>query len=123
MLFSMLLAVIGFLMGLAAKTNKAFRELISPMNCAFVVMTADGKRGRRFVITDGRYSSDKLLKDYDLALVFKNADIGFKALALGGATGMQAAMNNYDLKLMGNQQLFNGFGILLLVTMGTIKRK
>jgi len=64
-----------------------------------------------------------VLKDYDLALVFENADIGFKTLALGGDTGMQTAINNYELKLAGNQQLFNSFGILIAISMGMIKRK
>jgi hypothetical protein len=123
MLFSMLLAVLGFMMGLTAKTNKSFKEMISLMNCTYVIMTKDSKRGRRYMITDGKFSSDTAIKDYDMALVFESADIGFKTLALGGATGMQVAMNNYDLKLAGNQQLFNCFGILLQITMGIIKRK
>jgi len=123
MLFSMLLSVIGFMMGLTAKTNKAFKEMISLMNCTYVIMTRDGKRGRRYMITDGKFSSDTVIKDYDMALVFESADIGFKTLALGGATGMQVAMNNYDLKLVGNQQLFNCFGILLQISMGIVKRK
>ena len=123
MLFSMLLAVLGFMMGLTAKTNKSFKEMISLMNCTYVIMTRDGKQGRRYMITDGKYSSDTVLKDYDMALVFESADIGFKTLALGGGTGMQVAMNNYDLKLVGNQQLFNCFGILLQISMGIVKRK
>jgi hypothetical protein len=64
-----------------------------------------------------------VLKDYDLALVFENADIGFKTLALGGDTGLQVAMNNYNLKLEGNPAMFNFFGILLSVCMGMMKRK
>jgi hypothetical protein len=123
MLFSILLAVLGFMMGLTAKTNKSFKEMISLMNCTYVIMTRDGKRGRRYMITDGKYSSDTVLKDYDMALVFESADIGFKTLALGGATGMQVALNNYDLKLVGNQQLFNCFGILMQLSTGSIKRK
>ena len=123
MLFTMLLAVIGFMMGLTAKTNKSFKELISPLNCTYAIMTKEGKQGRRYIFRDGKYSSDTVLKDYDMALVFESADIGFKTLALGGATGMQVAMNNYDLKLVGNQQLFNGFGILLQISMGIVKRK
>jgi len=123
MLFSILLAVLGFMIGLTAKNNKAFKDMLGVMNSAYVVMTRDGKRGRRYVVRNGKYSSDTVLKDYDLALVFENADIGFKTLALGGVTGMQTAMNNYELKLAGNQQLFNSFGILIAISMGMIKRK
>jgi len=123
MLFSILLAVLGFMIGLTAKTNKSFKDMLGVMNSAYVVMTKDGKRGRRYVVRNGKYSSDTVLKDYDLALVFENADIGFKTLALGGDTGMQTAINNYELKLAGNQQLFNSFGILIAISMGMIKRK
>jgi hypothetical protein len=119
----MLLAVLGFMIGLTAKTNKAFKDILSVMNSAYVIMTRDGKRGRRYIIRNGKYSSDTVLRDYDLALVFENADIGFKTLALGGVTGLQVAMNNYELRLAGNQQLFNSFGILIAISMGMIKRK
>ncbi|TSA54822.1 MAG: hypothetical protein D4R38_01680 [Dehalococcoidia bacterium] len=123
MLFTMLLAVLGFMIGLTAKNNKSFRDMLGVMNSTYVIMTKDGKRGRRYVIRNGKYSSDTVLKDYDLALVFENADIGFKTLALGGDTGLQVAMNNYNLKLAGNQQLFNSFGILIAISMGMMKRK
>jgi len=36
---------------------------------------------------------------------------------------LQVAMNNYELRLAGNQQLFNSFGILIAISMGMIKRK
>lgn len=123
MLFSMLLWVLSFAIGLTAKNNKSVREMLSIRNCTYVIMTKDGTRGRRYLIKNGKYSSDTILKDYDLALVFENADIGFKTLALGGDTGLQVAMNNYDLKLVGNPNIFNFFGVLIAVSMGMMKRK
>ncbi len=123
MLFSMLLAVLSFMIGLTARNNKAIREMLSIRNCTYVIMTKDGTRGRRYMIKNGKYSSDTVLKDYDLALVFENADVGFKTLALGGDTGLQVAMNNYDLKLVGNPNIFNFFGVLIAVSMGMMKRK
>ena len=123
MLFSMLLAVLSFMIGLTARNNKAIREMLSIRNCTYVIMTKDGTRGRRYMIKNGKYSSDTILKDYDLALVFENADVGFKTLALGGDTGLQVAMNNYDLKLVGNPNIFNFFGVLIAVSMGMMKRK
>lgn len=123
MLFSMLLAVLGFMMGMAAKNNKAVKELLRVRTATYVIMTKDGTRGRRYLIRNGKFSSDTILKDYDMALVFENADVGFKTLALGGDTGLQVAMNNYNLKLDGNPAMFNFFGILLSICMGMIKRK
>ncbi len=122
MLFSILLAVVSFMIGISAKNNKSIKEMLTIRNSVYVIMTEDGKVGRRFIFRQGKYSSDKVLKDYDLALVFKNADIGFKTLALGGDTGLQVAMNNYDLKLVGNPNIFNFFGVMIAVSMGMMKR-
>jgi hypothetical protein len=123
MLFSILLAVVGLAIGIAVKTNKSIKEMISIRDCAYVIMTRDGKVGRRFQFRHGKYITDKVITDYDLALVFENADVGFKTLALGGDTGLQVAMNNYDLKLVGNAKIFNFFGVLIAVSMGMMKRK
>jgi hypothetical protein len=109
--------------GLTIKNNRSVRDLISVHHYIYVMMTRDGKIGRRFIFNYGKYSSDKNLKEYDLALVFKNADVAFKALALGGETGMTMAINNWDLKLVGNRDIFNFFALMIGVSMGMIKRK
>ncbi len=123
MLFSMLLSIINIAMSITAKTNKSMKDLIKVRNCAYVMMTRDGKIGRRFLFRNGKYSSDKVLKDYDLAFVFKNADVGFKTLALGGATGIPEAINNWNLKLVGNIDIATFFQIMIGVSMGIMKRK
>lgn len=123
MLFSLLLAVLNIAIGMTAKTNKSIKEMIGIRNSVYVIMTEDGKTGRRFLFKNGKYTSDKVLKDYDLALVFGNADIGFKTLALGGDTGLQVAMNNFNLRLVGNPNIFNWFGVVIAVSMGMMKRK
>lgn len=123
MLFSLLLSVINLAMKMTAKNNKSIKDLINVRNCSYVMMTRDGKIGRRFIFKNGKYSSDKNLKEYDLALVFKNADVGFKTLALGGETGMMEAINNWNLKLQGNVDIYNFFVIMIAVSMGMMKRK
>lgn len=122
MLFSLLLWAISLIMGNAAKNNKVVREMLTVRNDKYVVMTRDGARGRRFIFRNGKFSSDKVLTDYDMALVFENADIGFKTLALGGDTGVQTAINNYNLRIVGNANMFNFFGIMLMICMGVMKR-
>ena len=122
MLFSMLLSIINIAMSITAKNNKSMKDLIKVRNCAYVMMTRDGKIGRRFIFKNGKYSSDKVLKDYDLAFVFKNADIGFKTLALGGETGITEAINNWNLKLVGNADIATFFQIMIGVSMGMMKR-
>ena len=122
MLFSMLLSMINMSMGRAVKSNKAIKEMMAIRNLVFVIMTEDGKIGRRFIFKDGKYSSDKVLKDYTMALVWKDPSVAFKTLAFGGETGLQDAMNNWNMRLAGDAGFFNFFGVLLLVSLGKMKR-
>jgi len=122
LLFSMLLSIINLAMSITAKNNKSMKDLIKVRNCSYVMMTRDGKIGRRFIFKDGKYSSDKVLTEYDLAFVFKNADVGFKTLALGGPTGIPEAINNWNLKLVGNADIATFFQIMIGVSMGIMKR-
>jgi hypothetical protein len=104
------------------KTNKSIKEILTIRDTRYVIMTRDGTRGRRYIFRNGKFFSDTVLTEYDLALVFESADIGFKTLAFGGDTGLQTAMNNYDLKLVGNPNIFNFFGVMIAVSMGMMKR-
>jgi len=122
MLFSLLLYMIDISMGNTFKRNKSIREMMATRNLAFAIMTKDGTRGKRFVFRNGKYSSDKLFTDYTMALVWKDATTAFKTLAFGGETGLQDAMNNWDLKLAGDPNFLNLFGLLLMVSLGKIKR-
>ena len=123
MLFSLLLAILDFAIGICAKTNNSCRDMISIRNAAYVIMTKDGKRGRRYVFKNGKYSSDKVLTDYDMALVFENADIGFKTLAFGGDDGVQEAINNWTLKIWGDDMHMIWFGVIMGMALGGMKRK
>jgi len=122
MLFSLLLSVVNLAISIMVKTNKSIQEMLTIRDTRYVIMTRDGSRGRRYIFRNGKFFSDKVLTEYDLALVFENADIGFKTLAFGGDTGLQTAMNNYDLKLVGNPNIFNFFGVMIAVSMGMMKR-
>jgi hypothetical protein len=122
MLFSLLLSVVNLAISIMVKTNKSIQEMLTIRDSRYVIMTRDGSRGRRYIFRNGKFFSDKVLTEYDLALVFENADIGFKTLAFGGDTGLQTAMNNYDLKLVGNPNIFNFFGVMIAVSMGMMKR-
>jgi hypothetical protein len=120
----MLLNIINIAIGVAVKKNKSsVRDIISLRNCSYVIRTRDGTRGRRYIFRDGKYSSDTVLDECDLALVFENDKIGFNTLAFGGETGLQKAMNNYELILAGNQKIFAFFAIMIGIAMGKIKRR
>ena len=122
MLFSLLLSVVSLAITIMVKTNKSIKEMLTIRDTRYVIMTRDGSRGRRYIFRNGKFFSDKVLTEYDLALVFESADIGFKTLAFGGDTGLQTAMNNYNLKLVGNPNIFNFFGVMIAVSMGMMKR-
>ena len=122
MLFSLLLSVVSLAITMMVKTNKSIKEMLTIRDSRYVIMTRDGSRGRRYIFRNGKFFSDKVLTEYDLALVFESADIGFKTLAFGGDTGLQTAMNNYNLKLVGNPNIFNFFGVMIAVSMGMMKR-
>jgi hypothetical protein len=118
----MLLSMISFSMGRAVKNNKAIKEMMAIRNLVFMIMTEDAKIGRRFIFKNGKYSSDKVLKHYTMALVWKDPNIAFKTLAFGGETGLQDAMNNWNMRVAGDPGFFNFFGVLLLVSLGKMKR-
>jgi hypothetical protein len=121
--FSLLLNTINIAIKQTIKTNRSIKEMISIHNNAYVIRTKDGKRGRRFIFRNGKYLSDTKLNDCDLAIVFENADIGFRAMALDGPTGMTKAMNNYEMMLVGNQRIFGFFSVIVGVAVGILKRE
>lgn len=122
MLFSLLLEIINLAIARTSRANRSIREMLTIRNCSYVIRTRDGKRGRRFMFRYGKYSSDKVLDDCDLALVFENDKVGFRALALDGAVGMTKAQNNFELQLVGNQHIFSFIGVIIGVSMGMLKR-
>jgi hypothetical protein len=123
MLFSLLLWILHLAIAIAAKFNNRLKLMIRSRDNAYVIMTKDGKIGRRFIFKDGRYSSDKLLTDYDMAMVFEDADIGFKALAFGGDTGMQEAINNWRLKIRGDNYHVIWFSTVMAMALRQSARK
>jgi len=123
MKLSLLLWFLHVAISIASKRNKSLRDMIKVRNHAYVIMTKDGKTGRRFIFKNGRYWSDKVLTDYDMALVFENADIGFKTLAFGGNTGIDEAINNWTLRILGDDYHMLWFGVVMQMALGGIKRK
>jgi hypothetical protein len=121
--FTQLLNAINAAIKQTVKSNRSVKEMISIRNYAYVIKTKDDNRGRRYIFRNGKYSSDTKVNDCDLALVFENAAIGFRAMVLDGPTGMMKAINNYELMLVGNQKIFGFFSIILGVATGILKRE
>jgi hypothetical protein len=122
MTFSQLLKTLNAAIHNAVRSNTRLKKMIARGTYVYVVTTKDRKLGRRFIFREGKYSSDKVLADYDLSIVFKDGPTGFNTLALGGENGMKDALNNWDMQLEGNATHFSLFAVILGIATGAIKR-
>ena len=123
MKFTILMEVITLLIKLMIRTKKHVRDMITYKNHTIVMMTKDGKRGRRFIIRDGAFSSDRVLTDYDLAYVWKDGDTAFKVLTSNDPVGMHKAIANWDLEMKGDTTLSIWFLFFFGYATGILKRK
>jgi hypothetical protein len=81
MKFNILLFVLSLILKTASYTNAAFKKYISKASARVLIKTADGRYGRLFVFDKGKLSSipgDQ--KNFDVALVWQDADTAFSAM-------------------------------------------
>ena len=81
MKFSVLLFALYNILKIASMTNKAFKKYISKISAKILIKTEDGDRARMFIFDKGKLSSvsgDQ--KNYDVALVWKDAATGFSVM-------------------------------------------
>ncbi len=123
MKFSFLLFVISLVMKISIMTDSSLRELTRYKKMKCVMKTRDGKHGIRFLIDKGDFSTDRVLDDCDLALVWKDPDTAFRVLTAGGPTGLQVAEANWELEIRGDKTQYYWFTIFLGFTTGKLKRK
>ena len=102
MRFSILLFVLYNLLKVASITNKAYRKQISKMKAKILIKTEDGKRARLFIFDKGKISTatgDP--KDFDVALVWQDAAIGFSAMTSKSTDASFNAAADGKLKVVG----------------------
>ena len=81
MKFSLLLFGLHFLLKRASKKNSPFKHYIRKSKVKILIKTADGKRARLFIFNKGNVDSIKCdQEDFDVALIWRNPAIGFKAM-------------------------------------------
>ena len=81
MKFSLLLFALSQILKIASYTNSKFKKYISKAGARVLIKTADGQYGRLFVFDKGKVSSfpgDQ--KNFDVALVWQDADTGFSVM-------------------------------------------
>lgn len=123
MKFSLLMVILPLIIKLNIKTKRYVRDMLNIHNYRFVMMTKDGKRGKRFIFRKGTFAVDNVLTEFDLAYVWKDGNTAFKVLTNPDPTGLFKAEANRDLKIMGNRALSIPFNIFLGYATGSLKKK
>ncbi len=81
MRFSLLLLALSWMLKRAAGKNKAFQQYISQATVRVLIKTADAKYARLFSFKKGNFSSvSGDCEDFDVALVWKDAGVGFSVM-------------------------------------------
>ena len=122
MKFWILMNGLTVLLKLNLRRRKFLRDMISVKNHKIVMKTKDGRAGRRFIMSNGKLSSDDVLTDYDLAYVWKDGDTAFKVLISKDRTAMHRAQANWDLEMEGDESISLWFSIFLGYATGVLKR-
>lgn len=107
--FSLLLAILASKFKRAAKLNESFKKFLMGHECTVVIKTRDGKRGKRFIFKDGRFSTDAVLDHYDTAMIWGNSKTAFSALRQG-EEGIKEALQNHLVGIDGQVHSFTWFG-------------
>ncbi|MCK5783283.1 MAG: hypothetical protein KAH06_02475 [Desulfobacterales bacterium] len=105
----LLLTILASKFKKSAATNTNFKKFLMGHECRIVVKTKDDKKGKRFIFKDGQFSSDSVLDEYDAALVWSDAKIGFNAMKKG-EEGIMDALQNHRVGIEGQIHSFTWFG-------------
>ena len=123
MKFSLLLEYITLIIRINVMLKKDIRDMISMRNTTYVITTKDGLRGRRFIFRNGKFSSDRNLKEYDMAYVWKDAETAYRVFTAPDPLGWDKAQANWELEHKGDVSLHTWFTFFLGYATGAMKRK
>ena len=102
MKFRLLLWGLSLVLKWSAKTNTAFKHYIRKGKVRILIKTADGKYARVFIFDSGKVSSfSGQTSDYNVALIWKNATVGFKGMMDKGKDASFNAAAAGNLKIHG----------------------
>jgi hypothetical protein len=118
MRFSLLLFILASKFKKAARTNKGFKRFLMGHECAVVIKTGDGARGKRFIFKDGAFSSDAVLDQFDAAMVWADAKTAFYAMKKG-EEGIMQALSNHLVGIEGKVHSFTWFGAAINFVMSS----
>lgn len=114
MKFKLVLLILYGKLKWAAKKNKAFRDFIKSKNLKVAIKTAAGDQGRVYVFNNGEVSSIPGTREKsDVAMVWSNADTGFKVMTCKNDEASLAALTEKKLVIDGNFKEFMWFSTAL----------
>lgn len=103
MRFTSLLFILYQVLKWASKRNPAFKSYIGSIHqVKIMIKTADGKRGRLFIFDQGRVlTCSGANHGYDAAIVWSDAETGFKVMASKSDEAQFQAAADGKMKLDG----------------------
>ncbi len=116
MRFFLLLNILASKFRKAARTNPHFKKFLMGHECSVVVKTNDNKVGKRFIFKDGKFSTDKVLDQFDAAMVWADAGTAFNAMK-SGDEGVMQAISNHRVAIEGKLHSFTWFGAAIKFVM------
>lgn len=119
MKFNLLLFILQRKLSKAARSNDAFQRFIRNKCLKIAIKTADDRRGRLFIFNRGRISANgRFTAGADAAMVWNDADTGFKVMANSDDEASLAALADRSLKIEGDFKAFAWFSRALNIMMG-----
>jgi predicted sulfurtransferase len=114
MKFKLLLLILYGKLKMASRMNKAFRDYIRNKKLKVAIRTAKDDLGRVYVFDQGTISSIPGTREKtDVALVWCDADTGFKVMTCKNEEASLAAMTEKKLMIDGNFKEFMWFSTAL----------
>ena len=114
MRLTILLYLLNWKLSHAAKKRPAFKKMLKKRDYTLVIRTADGRRGRFFIFSNGDIvSGNGLHPRPDVELVWVDVATAFRAMAAGDEKAVVQAMGKSQLKIKGNLDHFFWFGEVL----------
>jgi hypothetical protein len=109
MRFLLLLAILTSKFKKASDKDEHFKKFLLGHECKIVIKTNDGKKGKRFIFENGKFSADGKLDQFDAAMVWNDARTAFFAMKQGEA-GITEAIQNHKVTIEGKLHSFTWFG-------------
>lgn len=119
MKFQLLLFILYRKLRKAAASNDRFKNFIENKKLNLVIKSSNGRQARQYLFDNGKISSTSSInKEYDAAMVWCDAETGFKVMSSGDEEASVAALTEKKLHVDGNFKDFMWFLRALDIMLG-----